>query len=81
MWFVWDADDGFRTYETEEEAKAAAEHCLELWRECAERDCEWPEEVEHLCYGKITHEVQRITTFDDSNVELWDFRLDARGDT
>lgn len=51
MSFFVDCGDGVEIYDTEHEAKEAAQKALEGWRECC--DPEWPEEVERVCWGEI----------------------------
>ena len=49
--FFVDTGDGYELWETEEEARAAAQSAIEYWRTIA--DPEWPEEVERVCWGEI----------------------------
>ena len=52
--FMFDPDNGFETYKTAEEAKAAADEAIHYYREDA---CDgWPEEVEQVCWGEIKQE-------------------------
>lgn len=59
MWFVYDPEEGFDLYESEEEAKAAFEKALERYRKEAILD-EWDTDVERLCMGWVTHEVELL---------------------
>ena len=49
--FMYEPDNGFETYKTAEEAKAAAEEAIHYYRGDA---CDgWPEEVDQVCWGEI----------------------------
>lgn len=51
-WFVYDPDNGFDTFETEEKAKDYLKERLDVWID--ESDCdEWCSEIEELCMGTI----------------------------
>lgn len=53
-WFVHSDDDGFREYETEQEALDAAVRLIE-----GHNDGEWSDGVESIIVGQITHRAQQ----------------------
>lgn len=56
-WWSFDPEDGFQTHPSEEEAKKRAEDAFEASRE----DGVWAENVEEICYGKVTAIVTEIS--------------------
>ena len=56
--FMFDPDNGFETYETAEEAKAAADEAIDYYR--GEAGDGWPEEVSQVCWGEIKQETQQV---------------------
>lgn len=52
-YFVYSTDEGYNEFETEAEAKAYAEKCLDYYKEEAQYECEWPEETDSVVWGKI----------------------------
>ena len=69
MYFSYDVEDGFQTYDTEEEARNAAIESLELERGWAQ-GVEWSDDVEEICWGEISERVKPTK----KGVE-WDFEL------
>lgn len=55
MWFVYDGET-FETYNTEAEAKAAADEAMQSWEDAAGDG--WPEESVNVLYGQVTHSVR-----------------------
>ena len=51
-----DTGDGVEYYESRSDAEEAAFNAIVAWRETD--DSEWPEEVEHVCWGVV---IQRAT--------------------
>lgn len=51
-YFVYSADNGFETFDTEAEAEAVAENIITLYREDA-GDEGWDEDVESVCWGEL----------------------------
>ena len=76
--------DCFETHATEGEARAAAEHGLDYFRD--ESGEGWSEEVEHVCWGEIRQQstqVDVVTTetadeamADTMKAEGWDYHCD-----
>ena len=58
-YFYYSPDDGFETFETAEQAKEAAENCLDWHGDCA-ADAGWNEGVEDICFGEIIQKVTEI---------------------
>ncbi|MFH2660065.1 hypothetical protein ABK774_11795 [Enterobacter hormaechei] len=56
--FMFDPDNGFETYKTAEEAKAAADEAIDYYRGDAVDG--WPEEVEQVCWGEIKQDAQQV---------------------
>ncbi len=53
-YFSYDPDNGFETWQTEEDAKKAALESIDYYRDYA---CDgWNEEVGGVCWGKIKQE-------------------------
>lgn len=77
-WFTWDKEDGFNIHTTEQHAKEYAEWLIEKWRDHAREEGEWAEEVEDVCYGRITHmtHAQRVE-YEGDNCETVDYELKA----
>ena len=48
-----------------EAAKATAEKAVEKWTRYAQADREWPEEIYHVCWGKIEQGVMEQLREDD----------------
>ena len=60
MWFSYDFEgDGFVTYETEAAMTAAVKKILDGLRETSFTDG-WPEDIEGIMYGKVTHKVMQV---------------------
>ncbi|ELY5855625.1 hypothetical protein ACVF21_003770 [Cronobacter sakazakii] len=56
--FMFDPENGFETYKTAEEAKAAAEEAIDYYR--GDAGDGWPDEVEQVCWGEIKQETQQF---------------------
>lgn len=56
--FMFDPDNGFETYKTAEEAKAAAEEAIDYYR--GDAGDGWPDEVSQVCWGEIKQESQQF---------------------
>lgn len=56
--FMYEPDNGFETYKTAEEAKAAAQDAIDYYR--ADAGDGWPEEVEQVCWGEIKQETIQV---------------------
>lgn len=52
-------DNGFETFDTEDEAKSNAQECIDYYR--SEANEGWSDEVTQICWGKIE---QQATEFD-----------------
>ena len=55
--FTFDPDNGFETYKTAEEAKAAAEEAIDYYS--GDAGDGWPEEVDQVCWGEIKQHTQQ----------------------
>jgi hypothetical protein len=64
-YFSYSPDDGFHAHETAEQAKAAAESALQLYRDEADGDG-WDESVTEVCWGEV---LQRAKETDRREVE------------
>jgi len=51
--FSYSSEEGMSFYGTAVEARAAAQTCLDLVRECGEADGEWPDEAETILWGEV----------------------------
>lgn len=77
-WFVFDPDgNGFVTYETEAEARAVAQECIDEWRNVAIADREWSDYVDGLCWGKISEAATRVEIISEYNETCCDYMLAA----
>lgn len=56
--FMYDPESGFETYETEQQAKDAAEDAISWYR--GESIDGWPDEVAQVCWGEIKQESQQV---------------------
>ncbi|WP_158686374.1 hypothetical protein [Cronobacter sakazakii] len=56
--FMFDPENGFETYKTAEEAKAAAEEAIDYYR--GDAGDGWHDEVEQVCWGEIKQETQQF---------------------
>ena len=70
-YFAYSADDGYTTFETEADAKAYAERCLELYEEAAKYEGEWPEETDSVVWGKILAKAVCVRT----KTRDWQYKL------
>jgi hypothetical protein len=71
-WFCDDHDgEGLTWHATEAQALARAAACIAHWRDDGE---DWPEEVESVCVGMVTHRAQQ------TNITRPALPLDADGD-
>lgn len=55
--FMYDPENGFETYKTAEEAKAAANEAIDYYR--GDAGDGWPDEVSQVCWGEIKEEAQQ----------------------
>ena len=51
--FSYSSETGLDFHSTAEEAKLAAQKIMDLCRECAVCDGEWPEEAETIIWGEV----------------------------
>jgi len=58
-WFAYDPNDNPEFFATEEEAANRAREMLAWYADVAMSDG-WDEDVEFVCYGKVTHAAMRI---------------------
>lgn len=58
MWFVYDVDNGFDLFETEEEATIFFNMKVEEYRDDASCEEEWCDDVEDLMMGRVTKGVR-----------------------
>lgn len=58
-WFVWDWDQGFQIFDSEEDAIKEFKRILEMYKDESIGE-EWDMEVEHLCWGKVNQEVKVV---------------------
>lgn len=58
--FSYDSEAGFKTHDTAEKARASADKQLTIYREEAQQDCEWADEVNGLCWGVILSTVVMV---------------------
>lgn len=80
MWFVYDPEEGFDLYESEEEAKAAFEKAIDRYRKEAILDREWSEAVERICMGRVTHEVELLPVVPDDLADMIECGMASEGD-
>lgn len=67
MWFVFDAvQDEFKIFGTAEEAEKEAEGVLDYYRDESMTDG-WPEEVDLICWGRVTHIVEKFDVRPDES--------------
>ena len=59
-WFVYDPEDEFAIYQSEEAAKQAFEGRIEVWRKWCVENGEWDHDIDRVCMGKVTHEVELL---------------------
>ena len=71
--FCYSADQGMVFYNTEQEAKTAAEEELAQYRKDAQFDGEWPMEVEDLRWGEVKQRATLVPEDDESG----DYTLQA----
>ena len=60
LWFVYDPDDGYNEYTSEEEARQAYLNAIQGYRDVANEG--WPDEVGSVVWGKVyqTTELQTV---------------------
>jgi hypothetical protein len=59
-WFSYDPQsDGMVFFETEKEARADAQRCVDL-----SLDEFWSEDVDRICYGRVTHAATQVDRID-----------------
>lgn len=73
-YFVYDPNDGFAFFDTEEEAKSYADKAIANYLEE-----EWDEEVEEVVMGTITHAVQQIDKITREEAEIDEDGVDKEG--
>jgi hypothetical protein len=78
-YFTYDANEGYETYATEEDAKHAASTMLEHYAEYAHEG--WADEVDQVMWGEIRQRVIEIKTghmveFEGEQVECVDYKLE-----
>ena len=78
-YFTYDANDGYETYETEEEAKSSAEEKLEHYSEFAHEG--WADEVDQVMWGEIKQRVVEFKTghmikFEGEMTECVNYKLE-----
>ena len=74
-WFCWDSNQGFKYFNTKEEAIK----CANSWCQACLDDDRWSEEVESVRVGKITHISTQKNRIDKSD-KLDDEGCDEEGD-
>ena len=72
MYFSHDTE-GFMIHDTEAEARNVATKSLEYERDQARGNGEWDDDVEVICWGKVSERVVQT----ESGPEYWDFGLKA----
>ena len=63
--FSYDPEDGFDTHKTADEARARAQHVLNLERDEAREG--WSDYVEAICWGRIKEQVVEVSRKDVSD--------------
>lgn len=66
--------DGYETYTTAEEARAAAWKAIDDWRGYC--DPEWPEEVQHVRWGEVYEVAVEIESRSEDGREYCDYDLE-----
>lgn len=79
-WYYYDPEDGFVQVSTEEEARSRAAEAIDLYRDDARFDGEWPDDVEHVCWGRIVECATEAEDGEDS-VDYELRRTSGTGDT
>lgn len=74
VWFVYDQADGMRFFESEEAARENAEQQLRSYRDQSHLYGEWFEEVETLCWGKLSAQIEPFPKTDDNGDEFIEMR-------
>lgn len=69
--FAWDGDNGRQDFATQAEALAYAQETIGYYRRDARTDGVWPDEVEGVIVGVVTH----ATVRDGSEEDGFDYRL------
>jgi hypothetical protein len=77
--FTYDANEGYETYETEEEARQAANKMLDEYAENAHEG--WADEPDQVMWGEIKQRVIEIKTgrmveFEGEMTECVDYKLE-----
>ena len=57
LWFVFDLDNDFRTFDTEEEARRKFEEVIKIYRDDA-AGAEWDSDADRICWGQIIQTTQ-----------------------
>jgi len=83
MWFVYDPDNGFELFQSEEAAKRAFDERITVWREYCDEIGEWHPDVERVCMGRVTHEVvlQEVDLDPDYLLHLIEYGAASECDT
>jgi len=77
-YWSYDVDGGMQWHDTAEEAERAADDRLTIYRDEADSDGEWPDDVECICWGRVLGHVVETTgmTEEFSEVREWvDYHL------
>ena len=80
-WYVLDPEGGVEEYGSEPEAHGAAHALMCHYREIAEADGEWADDMERLEWGEMVPRERAIieTMMDDDGREYCDFSLASKG--
>lgn len=73
--FSYDLLSGFELHDTDEQARKYAESAIEYYRSNASE--EWPEEIDHVCWGEIRQRTAEINTTAETgqDFETCDYQL------
>ena len=77
-YWSFDVDGGMQWHDTAEEAERAADDRLTIYRDEADSDGEWPDDVESICWGRVLgHVVETTGTIEEfGEVREWvDYHL------